>query len=76
MVSIQRIVDNPEGSLKENITENAKRVVTVTTLLYIPIVDYEEKEGEDEDETPFTNLDYTLRMVNIDYQMEKTRSYQ
>ena len=69
-------MDNPEGSLKDNITENAERVVTVTTLLYIPIVDYEEQEGEDEDEIPFTNLDYTLRMVNIDYQMKKTRSYQ
>jgi len=70
VICIQRIVDNPEGSLEDNIIENVERVVTVATLPYIPIVDCEEKEGEDEDGIPFTNLVYTLRMVNIDYQME------
>ncbi|CAI2360434.1 unnamed protein product [Moneuplotes crassus] len=70
VVVIERVVDEPEKTLDENIKETITRVVNIATLPYIPIVQSEEREGEDEDGLPFKNIVYTLRMVNIDYEME------
>jgi len=68
--TLQYIVKVPTYTTDERLNEFEEKEIEIASFAYVPIIDKEVVEEEDEDWQVTRNTIYTFRMINIDTSME------